>query len=224
MSSSEGAGPRAPYDKSRLASDLAVYAVTDSSWLGGRPLEDAVAAAVRGGAGFVQLREKGASHDERCALAERVLAACRAGGVPLVIDDDVACALEVGADGAHVGQRDEEARQARRELGPGAILGVSAQTVWQAERAVEDGADYLGVAVFPTGTKPEAGAAGLEGLARVCAAVEVPVVAIGGMRAGNAALAKAAGAAGVAVVSAIFAADDPEAAARELRAAWEGRG
>lgn len=222
MSSSEPGAAGARYDKSRLAADLALYAVTDSSWLGGRALEDVVAGAIRGGATFVQLREKDCSHEERCALARRVLAVCRRAGVPLVVDDDVACALEVGADGVHVGQRDTAARAARAALGPGAVVGVSAQTPAQAKAAAADGADYLGVAVLPTPTKPDAEAAGLEGLARVCASVDVPVVAIGGVTAGNAADMLAAGCAGVAVVSAIFAADDPEAAARALRAACAG--
>lgn len=229
---SPGAGERpaprgaSPYDKGRLAADLALYAVTDSRWLGGRALEDVVEEAIGGGVSFVQLREKGATHGERCGLARRVLAVCRARGVPFVVDDDVACALEVGADGVHVGQGDMAAREARRLLGPDAIVGVSAQTVDQAVRAVEDGADYLGVgAVFPTGTKGDADDVGVAGLARICGAVDVPVVAIGGISSGNVAGLSGTGACGVAVVSAIFAAPDPRTAARGLRGAvrdWSG--
>ena len=214
---------RVPYDKARLAGDLRLYAVTDSAWLRGRALEDAVAAAIRGGATFVQLREKACSHEERCALARQVLAVCRLAGVPFVVDDDVACAREVGADGVHVGQKDIAAREARALLGPDAVVGVSAQTPGQAVRAVADGADYLGVgAVFPTGTKADADDVGLPGLAAVCRAVDVPVVGIGGISAANAAQLAGTGACGVAVVSALFAAADPEGAARGLRAAVDG--
>lgn len=202
--------------------DLALYAVTDSAWLNGRALEDVVAEAIAGGATFVQLREKHGTHEERCDLARRVLAVCRAAGVPFVVDDDVACALAVGADGVHVGQSDTGCREAREALGPDAIVGVSAQTVEEARRAADDGADYLGVgAVFSTATKEDATDVGLEGLAEVCAATELPVVAIGGLTAANLGELKGSGACGAAVVSAIFAASDPRAAAAELREAVE---
>ncbi len=218
--------PAAPYDKARLPRDLALYAVTDSQWLAGRRLEDVVEQAILGGATFVQLREKDASHEDRCALARRVLAVCRAHGVPFVVDDDVACAREVGADGVHVGQSDASCAFARAELGPQAVVGVSAQTPEQARAAQAAGADYLGVgAVFATATKADADDVGLDGLAAVCAVTGLPVVAIGGIGAGNAARVAGTGACGVAVVSAIFAADDPQAAARGLRAQvdpWAG--
>lgn len=210
----------APYNKDRLPRDLALYAVTDSAWLGGRPLEDVVAQAIAGGATFVQLREKNASFEERCELARRVLAVCRAAGVPFVVDDDVACARAVGADGVHVGQSDAGCREARAILGPQAIVGVSAQTPEQALKAQADGADYLGVgAVFATSTKADAADVGLDGLAAVCAAADLPVVAIGGINASNVGELAGTGACGAAVVSAIFAAVDPQAAASELRAA-----
>ncbi len=213
----------ARYDKSRLPQDLAVYAVTDSAWLGGRALEDVVAQAIEGGATFVQLREKSCSHEERCELARRVLAVCRACGVPFVVDDDVECARKVGADGVHVGQSDTACAEARAALGPDAIVGVSAQTPEQAQAAAQAGADYLGVgAAFPTSTKADAEFTGIDGLARVCAATDLPVVAIGGITAANAGELALTGACGVAVVSAIFAAADPVAATRELRAAVEG--
>lgn len=205
-----------------LGRDLALYAVTDSAWLNGRALEDVVAEAIAGGATFVQLREKHVTHEERCEMARRVLGVCRAAGVPFVVDDDVACALAVGADGVHVGQSDTGCREAREALGPNAIVGVSAQTVEEARRAACDGADYLGVgAVFSTATKEDATDVGLEGLARVCAATELPVVAIGGLTAANIGELKGSGVCGAAVVSAIFAAPDPRSAAAELRKAVE---
>ncbi len=211
------------YNKARLPQDLAVYAVTDSAWLAGRPLEAVVAQAIEGGATFVQLREKSCSHEERCELARRILPVCREHGVPFVVDDDVECALEVGADGVHVGQSDTACAAARAALGPDAIVGVSTQTPEQAEAAAQAGADYLGVgAPFPTSTKADAEFTGIDGLARVCAATDLPVVAIGGITAANAGELASTGACGVAVVSAIFAADNPAAAARELRAAVEG--
>lgn len=213
------------YDKRDLARDLAVYAVTDSAWLAGRALEDVVAAAIRGGATFVQLREKTCTHEERCALARRVLAVCRAAGVPFVVDDDVACARAVGADGVHVGQSDESCRRARELLGPQAVVGVSAHTPAEALAAQADGADYLGCgAVFPTGTKADAHDVGLAGLAAVCAATSLPVVAIGGVTAANAGELAGTGACGAAVVSAIFAAEDPALAAGQLARAVAGWG
>lgn len=219
MSCANG-GPGLRYDKANLARDLALYAVTDSQWLGGRRLADVVEQAIEGGATFVQLREKDATRERRAELARAVLAVCRAHGVPFVVDDDVACAVEVGADGVHVGQSDMACAQARALLGPDAIVGVSAQTPDHARRALADGADYLGVgAVFPTGTKTDADDVGLEGLRAVCAATSLPVVAIGGISGANAGKLAGTGACGIAVVSALFAVDDPRTAAQGLRAA-----
>jgi len=216
--------PLAPYDKARLPRDLRLYAVTDSRWLNGGRLEDAVARVIAGGATFVQLREKTGTHEQRVEVARRVLAVCRRMGVPFVVNDDVACALEVGADGVHVGQGDMACARARELLGPQAIVGVSAHTPAEARAAELAGADYLGVgAVFSTGTKADANDVGLAGLRAVCAATPLPVVAIGGIDAGNAGELAGTGACGAAVVSALFASADPVAAARELRAtvdAW----
>lgn len=211
------------YDKARLARDLRVYAVTDSAWLAGRALEDVVAQAIEGGATFVQLREKTCSHEERVALARRVLAVCRAARVPFVVNDDVACAREVGADGVHVGQGDMACARARALLGPDAIVGVSAHTPAEAQAAWLAGADYLGTgAVFSTATKADANDVGLDGLRAVCAATSLPVVAIGGISLANVGELAGSGACGAAVVSAIFAAEDPMAATRSLREAVDG--
>ncbi len=211
------------YPQDLLARQLLVYAVTDSRWLAGRDLAQVVEEAIEGGATFVQLREKDVSHEDRCSLARTVLPVCRKAGVPFVVDDDVACAQEVGADGVHMGQEDESCARARALLGPDAIVGVSAQTVEEARAAQAAGADYLGVgAIFSTQTKTdytqEPGAAGF---ALIRASVGIPCVAIGGMRADNVGALEGTGAEGVAVVSAIFAAQDPRAATRDLRWACE---
>jgi thiamine-phosphate pyrophosphorylase len=131
--------------------------------------------------------------------------------------------METGADGVHVGQSDMEAGEVRAALGPGKILGVSAGTVEEALLAERRGADYLGVgAVFPTGTKKDADAVSIAALRDICAAVSIPVIAIGGVTKDNIGLLAGTGIAGVAVVSAVFAAPDVERAASELKAAVRG--
>ncbi len=202
----------------RPAPDLSVYVVTDRALARGRPLEDVVAAAIRGGATAIQLREKEASTREFLDLALRVRALTRDAGAILIVNDRIDVALAADADGAHVGQNDMPARIARRLLGPDRILGVSGSNPEDAARGEADGADYIGATVFATPTKadfdPPLGESGLRDVVR---AVHVPVVAIGGIHAGNAGGLVRAGAAGVAVVSAVMSAADPEAAARELR-------
>lgn len=145
----------------------------------------------------------------------------RPAGVLLLIDDRVDVALAAGVDGVHVGQSDISCADARRMLGPHAVIGISCKTVDQALKAVADGADYLGVgAVRDTTTKVVTRVIGYDGLREICEAVSpfgVPIVAIGGLDASNAAACIAAGADGVAVVSAIFRAADRAAAAAELR-------
>lgn len=202
---------------------MLLYAVTDRAWLGERTLADCVRAAIVGGATFVQLREKDAPREEVVQLARELLEVCRAAGVPFVVDDDVSVAREVGADGVHVGQSDMACAAARAELGPDAIIGVSAQTVEQALAAQAAGADYLGVgAVIPTATKPDAADVSFEELTAICRAVDIPVVAIGGLNARTVGQLVGSGVDGAAVVSAIFAAEDCEVAARELRGLLEG--
>ena len=143
---------------------------------------------------------------------------CRAAGVPFIVNDSLELALAIGADGLHVGQEDVPACEARRALGPDAILGVSAATVSDALKAEQDGADYIGTgAMFPTPTKPEATCVSMTALRAICGAVNIPVVAIGGIHAGNVPGFAHSGIAGVAVVSAIFGARDVKSAARELR-------
>lgn len=202
---------------------LRLYAVTDRTWA---PDEAAlfrqIEAAVRGGAGVVQLREKRLSPAAFLAEAKRFTALCRALGAVSIINDSLDAALESGADGVHLGQSDLEAGRARALLGPGKILGVSAHTAEEALRAQAAGADYLGAgAAFATGTKADAKPISRETLRAITAAVSIPVVAIGGIGRQNLLELKGLGLSGAAVVSAIFAQPDPEAAARELRALAE---
>ena len=210
------------WSREDIRKSMLVYAVTDRAWLGGRSLVDCVQQAVEGGATFVQLREKDAPHDEIAELARELLPVCRAAGVPFVIDDEVEIALEVGADGVHVGQDDMACERARAILGPDAIVGVSAQTVEQALVAQAAGADYLGVgALIPTPTKPDAVDVTFEELRAICDAVDIPVVGIGGLNARTIGQLKGSGVDGAAVVSAIFAAEDCKAASRELHVLME---
>ena len=197
---------------------MRLYAVTDRAWLQGRRLEEQVEEALRGGATLVQLREK--QLDEQALLREATGLArlCHRYGVPLIVNDDVRVAMKSGADGVHVGQDDMEAAAVRRLLGPDMILGVTAKTVEQALRAQEAGADYLGSgAVFGSSTKLNAKPMTRETLASICAAVSLPVVAIGGIHRGNLAGLAGTGISGVAIVSGIFSVPDIEAECRALR-------
>ena len=205
-----------------LRESMLLYAITDCAWLADRTLRECVEQAIEGGATFVQLREKEAPFEEVVALGEELLALCRAAGVPFVVDDDVDAAIAIGADGVHVGQDDMACEEARRRLGPNAIVGVSVQTVEQALAAQAVGADYLGVgALVPTPTKPDAVDVTFEELCAICEAVDIPVVGIGGLNARTIPRFAGSGADGAAVVSALFAADDCLQATRELHAVCE---
>lgn len=200
-----------------LRRSMWLYAVTDRAWLKGRSLAECVQEAILGGTTFVQLREKEAPREEVICLAHELKAVCTRSGVPFVIDDDVELARACEADGVHVGQEDMACTQAREILGPQAIVGVSVQTVDQALKAQSEGADYLGVgAMIPTATKPDAADVSPEKLKAICDAVAIPVVAIGGLNVQTLDVLRGTGVDGAAVVSAIFAADDCEAAARNL--------
>ncbi len=196
-----------------------LYLVTDRALARGRPLADIVRAAVAGGVTCVQLREKACGTRDFLAEARALRAATRELGVPLIINDRVDVALAAEADGVHLGQQDLPVADARRLGPPGWIIGVSAESVADAVRAAGEGADYLGASpVFATPTKTDhAAPLGLAGLQAIRAAVKIPLVAIGGIHAGNAREVVQAGADGVAVVSAIVAAEDPRMAAAELR-------
>ena len=201
---------------------LRLYLITDRSWLGSRSLEDQVEEALEAGATCLQLREKHLEEEAFLAQAVRIKEIAHRHGVPLIINDNLRVALESGADGLHVGQGDLQAQKARALLGPEKILGVSARTVEQALAAQAAGADYLGVgAVFPTSTKPEAAEVPWETLGEICRAVEIPVVAIGGITAQRLPQLAGTGIAGAAVISAVFAQPDIPAAVRGLLAALE---
>ena len=199
--------------------DLLLYAVTDRSWLPeGETLEEQVEKCLRGGATCIQLREKQLSEEEFLEEARRMKAVCAKYHVPLLINDNVEIALAVDADGVHVGQSDMEALDVRAKLGPDKIIGVTAKTVEQALLAEKHGADYLGSgAVFGTSTKEDASKMDHKVLKQICQAVQIPVVAIGGITEENVAELAGKGICGVAVVSAIFAKKDIEAATRELK-------
>lgn len=161
---------------------MLLYAVTDRAWTGERTLYQQVEQALRGGATCVQLREKELNYDDFLKEALELRALCKSFGVPFIVNDNVDIALACGADGVHVGQHDMQARSVRERIGNGMLLGVSAQTVEQAREAERNGADYLGVgAVFATSTKPDADFVSREELIKICKAVSIPVVAIGGI-------------------------------------------
>lgn len=199
--------------------DYTLYLVTDANLSRGRSHREVVEAAILGGVTVVQYREKSASTRRMIDEALELRDLCRRYGVPFIVDDRVDVALAVEADGVHVGQDDMPASLARRLIGHGKILGVSAENTEQALAAQADGADYIGASpIFATPTKPDApppmDVAGLLQMARAC---PLPIVAIGGLNTTNAGSVIRAGAAGVAVVSAIVGADDMQTAARELR-------
>lgn len=197
---------------------LRLYAVTDRAWVGKLTLPQQVEAALKGGATCVQLREKNLADSSVLAEAREISALCRQYRVPFILNDNVALAAQCGADGVHLGQEDMDPAQARRILGPDAIIGVSAHNVAEAKAAVAAGADYLGCgAMFATTTKTNVTALPKETLRAICAAVGVPVVAIGGISKQNLLSLAHCGEAGVALVSAIFAAEDIEKECRELR-------
>lgn len=196
--------------------DARLLLVTDP-----RPdLTDRVAAAAQGGVDIVQFRDKRAKREEMLPLAEELKEICDRHGALFTVNDDPELARLCGAAGVHLGQEDAPIEEAKELLGPDSIIGLSAGSVDEARRAVEEGADYLGVGtVFATPTKENAEVAGLalvEELARE--ELTVPWFAIGGIELENARQVADAGAPGFAVVRAVLDAEDPEAAARELRA------
>ncbi|HZS91350.1 MAG TPA: thiamine phosphate synthase [Chloroflexota bacterium] len=205
---------------------LLLHVLTDRALSRGRTDPEVAAAALAGGATVVQLRGKTLSGAELVRAGRQLRDLTRVHGGLLIVNDRVDVALAVDADGAHVGQDDLLARDARRLLGSDRLLGVSARSVEEAVRAQRDGADYIGFGpVFSTTTKEDAGApSGLDELRRASRAVAIPVVAIGGITPHNAGLVRAAGAAGVAVISAVVGAPDIAEATRTLRRAIEGDG
>jgi thiamine-phosphate pyrophosphorylase len=196
---------------------LDLYIVTTGTLVSGRAHGEIATAAVEGGATAVQLRAPELSDDRLLPLATALARLCGDAGVLFLVNDRVEVAVGCDASGAHVGH-DQDPGEARRLLGPERILGVSVTNQEEARAAEAAGADYLGVTVWETSTKPEALAIGLEGIRAVAGATPLPVVGIGGINAGNAHDVLAAGAAGIAVISAVATSDDPTQAVRDLRA------
>ena len=197
---------------------MLLYAVTDRAWLGDMTLYQQVECALKGGVTCVQLREKELSDEEFLAEAVEISALCKKYNVPFFINDNVEVAVKCKADGIHVGQEDMAAANVRRLVGDDMMIGVSVHTVSEALEAVAAGADCLGVgAMFSTSTKADAEVLSMDTLRDICAAVDIPVVAIGGIGKSNIGKLKGTGVDGVALVSAIFSARDIESECRELR-------
>jgi len=199
--------------------DWALYFVADANCAVGRDLVSLVKEAVRGGVTMVQIRAKGLETREFLELATRMASALKRRSVPLIINDRVDIAMACGADGVHLGQDDMPPDAARKLLGRVKIIGVSANTLKEAREAERLGADYVGLGpIFATTTKDtDLPVLGREGIRRIQEKIGIPIVAIGGINAGNAADVMKAGAAGVAVVSAILGAPDVRLAAAELK-------
>ncbi|HHX60153.1 MAG TPA: thiamine phosphate synthase [Epulopiscium sp.] len=188
---------------------MLLYGVTDRMWLSGRTLAHDVEAALKGGVTMIQLREKELNDEDFLTQAFEIKALCRKYNVPFIINDNVEVAIACDADGIHVGQHDMDVLKVRDRLGSEKIIGISAQTVEQAKKAVACGADYLGVgAVFTTSTKTDVNVLSTETLKAICEAVDVPICAIGGIYDYNISHLSGSGIDGVALVSAIFAQDN----------------
>lgn len=197
---------------------MLLYAVTDRAWTGKQSLYEQVESALKGGATCVQLREKELDDETFLKEAIEIAALCKQYGVPFFINDKVDIAIMCHADGIHVGQEDMEVAKVRQQVGSHMMIGVSVHSVGEALDAVKNGADCLGVgAVFSTATKTDADVLPKETLRDICTAVDIPVVAIGGISKSNIFELAGSGVDGVALVSAIFAADDIENECRILR-------
>lgn len=197
---------------------MLLYAVTDRAWVGKQSLYEQVESALKGGATCVQLREKELDDETFLKEALEISALCKRYEVPFFINDNVEIAIKCHADGVHVGQDDMEAAKVRRKVGEQMLIGVSVHTVEEALEAVKNGADCLGVgAMFSTSTKTDVNVLPKETLRDICDAVDIPVVAIGGIGKSNISQLAGTGVDGVALVSAVFAADDIEKECRLLR-------
>lgn len=209
--------------------DLRLYCIVDPERAGGRDLAEVAAAAARGGATLIQYRDKLATGRLMVERARAIRAALAGSGVPLLVNDRVDVALAAGADGVHLGQGDLHPNDARRLLGPGAVVGVTVKTTAHADELYRFTADYACIGgVFATASKDNPDPPiGLDGLARVAfrarlASSGVPVGAIAGIDETNAASVIGAGADGIAVIGAVVASPDPEGAARRLRGIVDG--
>lgn len=189
--------------------DMLLYGITDRSWLNGRTLSEVVKESLEGGVTILQIREKDIDEKNFLEEAKEIKKICEKFNVPLIINDNVAIAKMVDADGVHLGQDDMDIEEARKILGPRKIIGITAKSIVQAKEAQMKGADYLGSgAIYTSGTKQNAKRLTVEDLKAICASVEIPVVAIGGLTYDNIDVLKDSGISGIAVVSAIYASTD----------------
>lgn len=196
---------------------MLLYAVTDRRWLGDKTIASQVEKSIEGGVTCIQLREKELDDEKFLNEALEIKKICNRYNVPFIINDNVEVALKCGADGIHVGQSDMNAGSLRRLVGEEMIIGVSAGTVDEALEAAANGADYIGTgSVFVTSTKDDADHVTYDTLKEICSAVEIPVVAIGGITRENVQELQGSGVDGIAVVSALFAQEDIKSAAAEL--------
>lgn len=197
---------------------LLLYAVTDRSWIGKQTLYEQIEEALKGGATCVQLREKKLDEDSFLKEAVEIRQLCHKYKVPLLINDNIKVAIQSNADGVHVGQDDIAVGKIRKMVNSDFIIGATAKTIEQAQKAEAEGANYLGVgAIFPSSTKKDAIRITKKQLKEICASVSIPAVAIGGIGLSNMKEISACGISGIAVVSAIFAADDIKLATQELK-------
>lgn len=204
--------------------DYSLYLVTDRMRMSTRTLGEAVEQAVIGGCTLVQLREKDISALDFYALALEIKKITDRYGIPLIINDRIDIAMAAGVAGVHIGQQDIPADIARKVIGKDMLLGVSVSSAAEAIDAVKAGADYLGVgAMFPTGTKPDAGFVSMEELGRIRKAVDIPIVVIGGISRENAMLFRPMGVDGLAVVSAVIAQPDIKKSAADLKSLFLGK-
>ncbi len=204
--------------------DYSLYLVTDRMLMRTKTLGEAVEQAVIGGCTIVQLREKEILSLDFYVLASEMKKITDRYGIPLIINDRIDIAMAVGAAGVHIGQKDIPADIARKVIGKDMLLGVSAVSAAEAVNAAKAGADYLGVgAMFPTGTKPDAGFVSMEELERIRKAVDIPIVVIGGISKENAMLFQPMGIDGLAVVSAVIAQPDIKKSAADLKSLFFGK-
>lgn len=196
---------------------MLLYAVTDRAWVGTKSLYEQVKEALENGVTCVQLREKELNESDFLKEAKQISTLCKEYKAPFIVNDNVNIAIACKADGIHIGQEDMELTNVRKLVGEDMIIGVSAHTVEEAIKAQEGGADYIGIgAVFATSTKTDVDVLSFETLKSICEAVDIPTVAIGGIKKDNICKLKGSGIDGVAVVSAIFAANDIATATKEL--------
>ncbi len=206
------------FTKDKIRRAMLLYAITDRSWLKeGESLTDVCREVLDNGATFLQIREKDLDKENFEKEAAELKILCEKYRVPFVVNDNVQIALDIDADGVHVGQSDIKGRDIRSLIGPDKILGISAGTAEEAVAAEKAGADYIGVgAVFGTSTKKDARNLSIEKLREICGAVSIPAVAIGGISRENVSELDGSGASGIAVISAIFGAGEPGKATGEL--------